>query len=53
MVASYQNRFQQMALAKEIIMEFAAALLMRSEKCLDLLEGLIIYSAWYVEILAS
>jgi hypothetical protein len=46
MVASHGNRNQQLALAKQIIMEIAAALFIRNEKSLDMLEGLIIYNVW-------
>lgn len=46
MVASHENRAQQMAMAKQIIMEVASALLLRSEKSLDMLEGLIVYNVW-------
>ena len=46
MVASYGNRIQQLALAKHIVMEIAAALFIRSEKSLDMLEGLIVYNVW-------
>jgi hypothetical protein len=48
MVASHENRVQQLAMAKEIIMEVASALLIRSEKSLDMLESLIIYNVWFV-----
>lgn len=50
MVASHGNRIQQLALAKQIIMEVAAALFIRCEKSLDMLEGLIMYNVWYVNL---
>ncbi|KAG0651383.1 hypothetical protein D0Z07_1617 [Hyphodiscus hymeniophilus] len=46
MVALQQNRVQQLALSKQLLMEFAATLLIRCEKSLDLLESLILYNVW-------
>lgn len=48
MVACHENRNQQMALAKQIIMEVSSALFVRCERSLDMLEGLIIYNVWLV-----
>jgi hypothetical protein len=46
MVASHGNRTKQLSMAKEIIMEISAALFIRCEKSLDLLEALIVYNIW-------
>lgn len=50
MVASHENRFRQLELAKDIIMEITAALFMRSERNLDILEALIVYNVWFVNV---
>jgi hypothetical protein len=47
-VASQGNRTRQLELAKEIASEVALAMLLRSERSLDMLESLIIFNAWLV-----
>jgi hypothetical protein len=47
-VASQGNRTRQLELAKEIASEVALAMLLRSERSLDMLESLIIFNAWFV-----
>jgi hypothetical protein len=49
MVASYHQPVRQLAMGEEIVQGFSTSLLIRVEKSLDLLQGLLVYSAWFVE----
>lgn len=45
--ASYSNLTRQIALGKEVVAYFSEHLLLKGEKSLDLLQGLLIFIAWY------
>lgn len=47
-VASEGRRVQQIEMSKQISMDIAAALLIRGERSLDMLQALVIYNAWLV-----
>jgi hypothetical protein len=49
MVASQGKRMQQIEMAKEISMDIAAALILRGERSLDMLQALVTYNAWFVK----
>lgn len=46
MVAFQEDRFRQIEISKQFMMEVAAAMLIRGEKSLDMLQGMILYNAW-------
>ncbi|RDL40971.1 uncharacterized protein BP5553_00950 [Venustampulla echinocandica] len=46
MVASQSNRTRQLEMAKHMTTEVATALIIRGEKNLDMLQGLLIHNAW-------
>jgi hypothetical protein len=48
MVASQGDRARQIEMARRMNMEIAEAMLVRSERSLDMLEGLILFNSWYV-----
>lgn len=50
MVASQGDRPRQLEMAKQIATDVAAAMLLRGEKSLDMLQSLILYNAWLVLI---
>jgi hypothetical protein len=47
-VASEGRRVQQIEMSKQISMDIAAALLIRGERSLDMLQALVIFNAWSV-----
>ena len=49
--ASHRNMHQQLAMGKELIEEFSTRLLLRAEKNIDLLQGLLVFLAWFVVFL--
>ena len=48
MVASNGKRMQQIEMAKQISMDIAAALILRGERSLDMLQALVTYNTWLV-----
>jgi hypothetical protein len=48
MVASVQNAKAQSAAAEEVLEYLSLHLLLRAEKSLDLLQGVLVFVAWYV-----
>lgn len=49
MVAAYDQPVRQVAMGKEILVGFRTDLLLRAEKSLDMLQGLLVYNAWSVQ----
>lgn len=45
-VACQENRIQQLEMSKAYLLDISAAMLLRGEKSLDMLQSLIIYNAW-------
>jgi hypothetical protein len=48
MVASYHDKAAQTVMAKEIFQYLSAHMVIRNEKCLDLLQGVFLLIAWLV-----
>jgi hypothetical protein len=48
MSVTFQNVPKQMAMAKDIMTDLSVRLLQRGEKSMDLLQGLLVYSAWWI-----
>jgi hypothetical protein len=48
MSVAFRNVSKQMAMATEIMTDLSVRLLQNGEKSMDLLQGLLVYSAWYV-----
>jgi hypothetical protein len=48
MSVAFRNVSKQMAMARDIMMDLSVRLLQKGEKSMDLLQGLLVYSAWYV-----
>ena len=48
MVAAYDQPVRQGAMGKQILLGFSTSLLLRAEKSLDLLQALLVYTAWFV-----
>jgi len=48
MVASQGDRARQIEMVRKMNMEIAEAMLVRGERSLDMLEGLILFNSWYV-----
>jgi hypothetical protein len=48
MVASQGDRARQIEMVRRMNMEIAEAMLVRGERSLDMLEGLILFNSWYV-----
>lgn len=48
MVASENHRARQLEMARFMTVEIATALILRGERNLDMLQGLIIHNAWSV-----
>ena len=48
MISFQDDRFRQIEISKQFLMEISAAMLVRGEKSLDMLQGLILYNAWCV-----
>jgi hypothetical protein len=48
MSVAFRNVSKQMAMAKDIMTDLSIRLLQNGEKSMDLLQGLLVYSAWYV-----
>ncbi|KAK0112917.1 hypothetical protein ONS95_014638 [Cadophora gregata] len=46
MIASQNDRHRQIETSKQFLMEISAAMLIRGDKSLDMLQGLILYNAW-------
>lgn len=46
-VACQRNRSLQLEMSRQILVEIPAAMLLRAEKSLDMLQCLVIYNAWY------
>ncbi|KAL2069099.1 hypothetical protein VTL71DRAFT_15437 [Oculimacula yallundae] len=44
--AFQQDRVMQIEMSKQFLMDISAAMLLRGEKSLDMLQGLIVYNAW-------
>lgn len=53
MAASYEDSGTQLALGKKILEYIAERLILRGEKSMDLLQGLLIYICWFVSLLHS
>jgi len=52
MIAFQDDRFRQIEISKQFLIEISASMLVRGEKSLDMLQGLILYNAWSVPYLA-
>jgi hypothetical protein len=50
-VACQENRVRQLEMSKSFLMDTSAAMLIRGEKSLDMLQSLLIYTAWSVCLL--
>lgn len=46
MIAFQDDRFRQIEISKQFLIEISASMLVRGEKSLDMLQGLILYNAW-------
>ena len=48
MSVAFRSVSKQMAMAKDIMTDLSVRLLQRGEKSMDLLQGLLVYSAWLI-----
>ncbi|KAG4437722.1 hypothetical protein IFR05_006805 [Cadophora sp. M221] len=46
MVAYQEDRFRQIEISKQFLVDISSALLLRGEKSLDMLQGMVVYNAW-------
>lgn len=46
MVAYQDDRYRQIEISKQFLMDISAAMLLRGEKSLDMLQGMIVYNVW-------
>lgn len=50
-VASAENRNHQVESGKQLAMDIAAAMIVKGEKSLDMLQCLLVYNIWFVSFL--